>query len=174
MWKFGVNANMTLFFANALVLVACDQSGASPKPEGTTGAAPAATAAPAAPAGDESVSAASVEIAWTGKWQPGDAPKDEFPVYRVTNKAKNPLTFLQLWHYFYDKDKKQLGRTFTERYQMSIAPGATQEIGAGPKKAELPPGTTHLEAVVAGANFGSEARKFRDPQPPEQRAFKGN
>jgi hypothetical protein len=80
---------------------------------------------------------------------------------------------MQIWHYFYDKDKKQLGRAFTERYQMSIPPGGTQEIAAGPKKAEVPAGTTFLEAVVIGANFGSEALKFRDKPPAETRPYGG-
>jgi hypothetical protein len=144
-------------------------------PQGAGSAARAAESATRAaesakPSGG-AVSAASVEIRWTGGWHREEAPVREAPLYAITNKATAPLTYLQLWHYFYDDGKVQLGRAFSERYQLHIAPNSTQEVGAGPDKSELPAGTTYIEAVVMGANFGSEANKFRDPQPAEQRAF---
>jgi hypothetical protein len=114
-------------------------------------------------------------VSWTGQFKAGDAPTEEYPVLSVTNAdATRPLTFFQAWYYFYDKDKKQLGRVFLERYQFSLAPGQKTELSAGPKKADLPAGTAHIEIVVTGANFGSEAAKFRvTSPPPEQRPMGG-
>jgi hypothetical protein len=117
----------------------------------------------------------SLEVKWTGQWKPGDSPSEEYPLMSVTNKdATRPLTFYQGWFYFYDKDKKQVGRVFKERSSLSISPGQKSEVSAGPKKTDLPAGTELIEFVVTGANFGSETAKFRvAAPPPEQRPAGG-
>lgn len=121
------------------------------------GAAPAGAAAPGAELG-----VSSLEVTWTGKL---DA--EGYPLMRVTNKdTTRPLTYYMGFFYFYDHDKKQIGREFRDRYQISIKPGQTEEIGAGPQKKDQPKGTEFIEFVVTGANFGSETAKFRIATPP--------
>jgi hypothetical protein len=164
---------ITLVFglAAALAATACDKGSTSnPSASGAaaSGAAPTTSAAPAA------LGPASLEVTWTGKWDTSEKT-NEYPLMKVVNKdATRPLTFYQGFFYFYDHDKKQVGREFRDRYQLSIAPGQTTELGAGPEKKQIPKGTEHIEFVVTGANFGSEANKFRvEAVPPEKRPMGG-
>lgn len=158
----------------ALAASACDKGSTSnPSASGAaaSGASPTTSAAPAA---GGTLGPASLEVTWTGKWDKGDGTS-EYPLMKVVNKdTTRPLTFYQGFFYFYDHDKKQVGREFRDRYQFSIAPGQTTELGAGPEKKQIPKGTEHIEFVVTGANFGSEANKFRvDGVPPEKRPMGG-
>jgi hypothetical protein len=166
--------NLVFALALALGVPACDKTASKDSgPAASAGGAAAATGA--APAAVGVLGPASLDVTWTGNWQAGDAPGSEFPVMRVVNKdATRPLTFYQGWFYFYDKDKKQVGRLFRERYQFSLEAGQTKEMSGGPEKKELPEGTEHMEFVVTGANFGSEADKFRvEAAPPETRPMGG-
>lgn len=148
-----------LGLAAALAATACD------KTDSNAGASAAGSAAPSggAKAGGE-LGPSSLEVSWTGKFDP-----EGYPMMRVTNKdATRPLTFYQGFFYFYDKDKKQLGREFRDRYQFEVKPGQSTELAAGPQKAKQPTGTEHIEFVVTGANFGSETAKFRVATPPPE------
>jgi hypothetical protein len=158
----------------AFAASACDKgSSSNPAASGAaaSGASPTTSAAPATGA---TLGPASLEVTWTGKWDTSEKV-NEYPLMKVVNKdATRPLTFYQGFFYFYDHDKKQVGREFRDRYQFSVPPGQSTELGAGPKKADLPKGTEHIEFVVTGANFGSETDKFRiEAPPPEKRPMGG-
>ena len=139
----------------------------------TASSSKAGSSTASAVAGDLGVN--SLEVTWSGEWKPGDNPADEYPVLIVTNKdTARPLTYFLGWFYFYDKNKKQVGREFREVYSLNIAHGEKTNVTAGPKKASIPAGTDKMEFVVTGANFGSEVNKFRGPTPPpEQRPMGG-
>ena len=160
---------LMLGLSAALAVTACSKADSNASSSNAAGAASGASGA--TPGGGAAASGelgpASLEVSWTGKYDPSDPPGEEHPLMRVTNKdATRPLTFYQGFFYFYDHDKKQIGREFRDRYQFSLKPGQTTELGAGPRKSELPKGTEHMEFVVTGANFGSEAAKFRVATPP--------
>lgn len=152
----------------AFAATACnntDSKEGSPNAAGSASKAAGATSAAAA-AGAQ-LGPSSLEVTWTGKFDTTDGPGQEYPLMRVVNKdATRPLTYYQGYFYFYDRDKKQIGREFRDRYQLSIKPGQSSDIGAGPRKSELPKGTEFIEFVVSGANFGSETDKFRITTPP--------
>jgi hypothetical protein len=156
---------LILGLSTALAVTACNKSDSNAGSPNATASSRASGAAPAggAAAGAE-LGPSSLEVSWTGKF---DA--EEYPLMRVTNKdTTRPLTYYMGFFYFYDHDKKQVGREFRDRYQISIKPGQSEEIGAGSKKSELPKGTEFIEFVVTGANFGSEAAKFRVATPPPE------
>lgn len=164
---------LVLAVSALLVATACNKSDS--KASASSSSSPASAGSGAAPAAaGAALGPASLEVTWTGKWDTSEAPS-EYPLMKVANKdATRPLTFYQGFFYFYDKDKKQLGREFRDRYQFSIPPGESKELGAGPKKADLPKGTEHIEFVVTGANFGSETAKFRiETPPPDTRPMGG-
>jgi len=157
---------LVLGLSAALAVMACNKTesnsgspNAAPSASGAKGAAPAGGAAAGAEVGPS-----SLEVTWTGKL---DA--EGYPIMKVTNKdATRPLTYYQGYFFYYDHDKKSLGREFRDRYQISIKPGQTEEVAAGTPKKDQPKGTEFIEFVVSGANFGSETAKFRIATPPPE------
>jgi hypothetical protein len=140
-----------------------------------TAETPSAPAAPAAAEAPSDVNADSVELQFTGKYEKGDNPGDEFPTFKITNKSTHKLFFIKGWHYYYDKDKKQLGREYAERSVGSIDPGQSKELAFGQAKAKQPAGTDKIEAVFVGGNFSDKVEfkgKVSDLAP-EQRPMKG-
>ena len=165
---------LILALSAALVATACNKSesnasssNAAPSASGASGAAPAGGAAAGAGA---QVGPSSLEITWTGK---SDA--EGYPIMKVTNKdATRPLNYYQGFFYYYDHDKKQVGREYKNRYQLAIKPGQTEEVVGGTPKKDQPKGTEFIEFVVTGADFNYDAAKFRiETPPPENRPMGG-
>jgi hypothetical protein len=179
-----ITTALSIAFSACVMVSGCKKKSSdsgSPAPaagsSAPTAEAPAAPAAPAAPpaAAPSDVNADSVELQFTGKYEKGDSPGDEFPTFKVTNKSTHKLFFIKGWHYFYDKDKKQLGREYAERSVGSIDPGQSKELAFGQPKAKQPPGTETVEAVFVGGNF-SDSVEFKgkvSDLAPEQRPMKG-
>ncbi|MBA2542691.1 MAG: hypothetical protein H0V17_23810 [Deltaproteobacteria bacterium] len=122
----------------------------------------------------EDVTPNAVTIEFTGKYKAGDAPGDEWPVMKVTNNSKRKLFFLKSVHYFYDKDGKQLGRTFAEMTMGAIEPGKSEEKAFGESKAKQPKGTEKIQVVFVGGNFFDKIEWKGDEKAlaPDTRAMK--
>lgn len=181
-------------FSACVMLAGCKKTSSSGSPAPTSGTSAPKTAAPSAPAAPAAAAPAaaapapaapaaapsdvgpdSVELQFTGKYEKGDNPADEFPVFKVTNKSTHKLFFIKGWHYYYDKDGKQLGREYAERSVGTMDPGQSKELAFGQPKAKNPAGTEKIEAVFVGGNF-SEDREFKgnaSDLAPEQRPMKG-
>jgi hypothetical protein len=153
-------------------IVGCNESSSSSSTAGDSPAPQGSSAAAASP-GTGEIGAHSVELQFTGQYQKGDQADSQIPVFKVTNKSSKKLHFIQAWHYYYDKDKKQLGRKFAERTVGTMTPGQSQEHRFGWTKSEMPPGTESIEAVLVGANFegGVEFKGDANALAPEQRAM---
>ena len=173
-----ITTALSIAFSACVMVSGCKKkSSDSGSPAPAAGSSAPTAEAPAAPpaAAPSDVNADSVELQFTGKYEKGDSPGDEFPTFKVTNKSTHKLFFIKGWHYFYDKDKKQLGREYAERSVGSIDPGQSKELAFGQPKAKQPPGTETVEAVFVGGNF-SDSVEFKgkvSDLAPEQRPMKG-
>lgn len=163
---------LSIAFAAGLMVSACKKTD---KPAAGSGSnVPAAAAAD--PTLPSDIGPDSVGMQFTGKYEKGDNPADEFPVFTITNKSTHKLFYIKAWHYFYDKDKKQLRREFEERSVGTIEPGQAKDIAFGSQKAKQPPGTETIEAAFVGANFSDKIEfkgKVADLAP-DQRPMKGS
>lgn len=173
-----ITTALSIAFSACVMVSGCKKkSSDSGSPAPAAGSSAPTAEAPAAPpaAAPSDVNADSVDLQFTGKYEKGDSPGDEFPTFKVTNKSTHKLFFIKGWHYFYDKDKKQLGREYAERSVGSIDPGQSKELAFGQPKAKQPPGTETVEAVFVGGNF-SDSVEFKgkvSDLAPEQRPMKG-
>src|SRR5262249_38046455 len=144
---------------------------------GTTGGA-ASSGKPASTGTSATSGAAfgpdSVTIEWTSKFADSEGEK-QVPVYKVTNKFSKDVYYMKVWYYFYDKDKKQIGREFFERYSLNIKPGESKEMPLGKGKDKMAKGDVKsIQAVFVGATYADNGTWNGDAKTlaPEQRPMK--
>lgn len=163
-----------------LSLAGCGESSTAATQSATatataTADAKSAAAAPGSSAAPSAVGLDSVEVRFLEQYQSSDAPGSLIPTFKITNRSSKKLHFISAWHYYYDKDGKQLGRRFAERTVGTIEPGASHNLGFGFAQSEMPPDTKQIEAVLVGANFegGLAIKGDAKTLAPEQRALGG-
>jgi hypothetical protein len=153
-------------------LVACNASSSS-----SSAAAGSSTtqgsSGPAPSVGSDALGAHSVELKFTGRYEKADQPGSEVALFSVTNKSTKKLHYVEAWHYYYDKDKKQLGRKYTAKTVGTMDPGQSRELVFGWTRGELPSGTEFMESVLVAANFEGGAAFKGDVKAlaPEQRSM---
>jgi hypothetical protein len=153
----GMNTGAHLIFVASLALavVGCNKSDSG----GSGGASSAQAAGSGATAPSSgSFGPASVTVEWTGKFIDSEGDK-QVPVYKVTNHFAKDVYYLKVWYYFYDGNKKQLGREFYERYSLDMKPGASQEMPLGQGRDKMVKGDVKaIQAVVVGATFADSGK----------------
>lgn len=156
------------------------------KGDAATGAAPSASAqASAAPSASASAKPAglaltqdAITLIAAGSWdvvdvqpQSGGANKKQtLLLWTVRNNTDRKLVSATIVIYYYDRNKRQIGRKVFEK-NLDIDARRSKELPIGIPHPQEPKGVEYREAVFTKAVFGDGA-VFDDPsQAPEKRAY---